>query len=161
MGIKSHIIMKKLSILLLLTCCLVPHVQATTLVVEHTDGQQSTFSLTDSPEITLSGADLVVKSGKSELRVGRSDLQHFYCTKKPMGIEELKADGVCARLTGSGTVYIVGVEPGDVHVFDINGRTARADISGTKEGLTVSITNNPAGVYTLKFSTYSLKIANK
>ena len=154
---------KKLLFLFLLCCGLPAFAQsaATMLVVTQTDGTKSTFPLSEKPEITFSGNDCVFKSTEAELTVSRANIADFHFIKQSTAINGPETDGIYAEIIAPGTVLIRGVEPADVSVFDVNGTAVRADISGTKEALAVSVANLVPGVYILKFASYSLKFSNK
>lgn len=161
--------MKKLLLLFLLGFALAAGAQstskATMLVIEQTNGQNPAFKLTDLPVMTIEGDNCVFTTKDVTLTVPMADFSYYHFMPEgeyvPTAIEEPETDNIYAELIAPGVVLVKGVDPRDICVFDINGRAVRAEVSGTRDSLTVSVADLVPGVYILRFAIYSLKFTNK
>ena len=122
----------------------------TNVVVERTDGNQTTFAFADRPVVTFKTEQLteymVITTSKEEVSYPMSSVKRFVFEGTATGISDLVIE--------SKDAFTQGVE-----IYDMSGKLVRrSDGTGT---VSVSTENLPAGVYVIKSGSETFKILKK
>lgn len=134
---------------------------ASRLTIEHVNGTQSHYLLSDAPVLTIEGSLLRLKSAKAETTFNRSDVLHFHFTPVELSaITDVADDGYSVSMTGD-VVKVSGLQADCVDVYDINGRHV-SKVAATEGCAEVNLGVFSRGVYVLSIpGKPSLKVLKK
>ena len=130
------------------------------LVVEMTDGTRSAFLLSEKPEMTFEGGDLVFRSEEAEITVAREDFAYFHFENVEVSMLERSSSGTEAEFVTTGVLRVRGVRANAVAVYTLDGSTCAVDKSVEGDAVTVSLRSLPRGVYVVRYGATSIKMSN-
>lgn len=154
-----------LLIMLLFAGTLFGHAQSeaeNAVFVEKNDGSKVSFLFDSKPEMTFSGADVVLAAAGEEVQYAMADVkQVYFAYQNPTSVGKVEGRNVAFRISGDALVAD-GLEAGTaVSVYSASGSLvagAKADAAGHAE---VSLASAQKGVYLVKAGKVSYKIVKK
>ncbi|MCF0194337.1 MAG: hypothetical protein HUK00_04055 [Bacteroidaceae bacterium] len=144
-----------------ISCCTMLSAQTASmsLVVEMTDGTSSAFLLSEKPEMTFDGSDLVFKSNKAEIIVARNDFSHFHFTSIGDGVE-LPSGGAEVEFVAPSILRVRGVNVNAVVVYTLDGSLCNAEKTVEGDAVTISLRSLQQGVYVVRYGATAVKMFN-
>ena len=129
------------------------------LVIKLTDGNTHTFVLSKKPVVTLPDGNIAV-NGSASTTYPRSEVEKFYFVYDDgSGIESIGKDNVTFYYVDGENVRISGLkDKATVSVASLDGKiisTQKCDGTGS---VTISLGNQPRGIYIISFGDRSVKI---
>lgn len=122
--------------------------EVTRLTLEHNDGTQSHYVLTEKPEITFENEHMVVTIGEVPNKVERASLSHFHFTTAPMSaVENISADDYMFSYLNN-VVKVRGNGVTTLKVYDVNGR-AVMEAKASDGVITADMSELQSGVYVI------------
>jgi hypothetical protein len=132
-----------------------------TLVVLTRDNAQHMFVLTDKPEVTFEGTDLVVTCVNSTTTFALPDVIRFTYLNATDAVEELTADEAHVNFK-DGMIVIDQLKAGaTVAVYSVDGRLVRQLTARESGSYSVNLSELPTGVYVVKADRVTYKIAKR
>lgn len=137
--------------------------EVTRVTLTLTSGQEEHYLLADTPEITLSGDDLVIASDQAQATHPRAEVDHISFTKGPKSSLDLTAAPAQYAVSYLGSALIIsGKDLTSSTACSTAGQvmaTAQADTQGT---IALDLTGLAAGVYVVTVEGHpSIKIFKK
>ncbi len=126
------------------------------------DGKATCFALSEKPEVTFSGNDLVLKTERETVNYPLSDVLTFEFTDETTGIGAATqaAKGNAVFRFGS-SIKGEGLQPGSrVDVYAVNGQTVGTAIVTANGSVEISL-NGQSGVFIVKSLNKTFKFIKK
>ena len=128
------------------------------LKVERNDGTVDTYLFVDKPEVTFSGRNMHVTTPGVSTTYRLKEVKQWLFSEYS-GIESVEADEVRFVGVAPGVIDIISLSPvGDVHVYDIQGRSVEAKVTTEDTTVRVDLTSLAPGIYILNTPNNSIKI---
>ena len=129
------------------------------LVIKLIDGNTHTFILSEKPVVTLPDGNIAV-NGSASTTYPRSEVEKFYFVYDDgSGIESISKDNITFYYVDGENVRISGLKDmTTVSVTSLDGKiisTQKCDGTGS---VTISLGNQPKGIYIISFEGRSVKI---
>lgn len=142
--------------LLCLVCCLFGTMQAeTALILQHNDGQQHTYLLSEQPRLTFASHTLSITSPQAQATFDLTDIQKFYFEEVDPGSDPLiSSERRFAFLDGQ--LSIDGMQ-GTILLTDVSGHTLYHTQSQGQH-VSIDLRQYPQGVYILRLGDQSIKL---
>ena len=136
------------------------------LIISFHEGESVALVLADKPCAIFVGDDLCVESNDFSATYRRSDIAGFHfewVAELPTSIASLPEHMVQIIYTDNNTVQIRGIDSTNpVRVYGLDGHQIAAPITSETDGVTISFTACPAGIYFIHINnTQTFKIIKR
>lgn len=128
------------------------------LILVLNDGSNDKFILTVRPSVSVSGNKILISGNNLNASYEIGDVEYFYFGSSMTGIHEVKTEEFVFEQRGNDTYFISCDNASKVNVYCINGVKQSADINNVENGVEVSLSSLPKGVYIISSKGKSLKI---
>lgn len=130
--------MKKLLFSLLAVALSFPLSASTYLVLQPVEGNAVTFYLSDTPELSFSGSDVVIGTRNEQVTYNRAQVRKFYFSDETNSIDNVK------NVSNSETI-----------IMTLDGRVV------SRQGNVANLSELGRGVYIVKNGNNTFKVLNK
>lgn len=133
------------------------------LIVKLQDGTENAFLLSEKPTVLIQDEKMLVTGIVEETYI-RSDISKFYFEKidlddPRLGIESISKGNVTLYYVDGENVYISGLkDKTKVSVASLDGKIISTPKSDGAGNVTISLGNQPKGIYIISFGGRSVKI---
>lgn len=129
------------------------------LVVKLTNGTTNTFVLSNKPVVTMPDNNVVI-SGVASATYARSEVEKFYFIYDDgSGVESFGKDNIAFFYEDGENVRIKGLKDNaTVSVASLDGKIISTQKSDGAGNITISLGNQPKGIYIISFEGRSIKI---
>lgn len=149
--------------LLCVSLLVFPAIAQNTLTIHQKDGKQFNFGFVESPTISYTDTDIVIKTSKTEVCYPLSAIAKFKFTECETGVFDIE-DGVKTPVLSleSNNVNITGAKSNvTVSVIGIDGKIINTYKTDEEGCVTFSIAELPAGIYIINSENLTCKILKK
>lgn len=137
-------------------------VAETCLSVVMRTGERQQFILSEKPEVTFDGGDLVIKCGDAETSIPRSGVSHVEFVDPSGGVADMESDDMVFSFTDNSTVTVSGRKVSAVSVADLRGAVVRQAVADSSGQVVIDVSSLATGVYIVVIQNYqSVKILKK
>ena len=153
--------MKRLLIFLFISIISISVFSQNTLTVFQKDGQEFSFGFDETPVITYTDNDMVIKTSNSEVQFQLLNLHKFTFTEGSTSVKSVDTDKASFELD-SYFVHISGAKAGiEVLVTCADGKSVGSYKTDTEGTVTFSIAELPNGLYNINSEQISFKVLKK
>lgn len=140
-----------------------PLITGNTLVITTKDGVQTTFLLSEKPQVKFIGENLRVVSTKTDVTYKMTDILRFtYLKKSASGIDEVADNDPADVDYKDGQLVISGIKAGAaVGVYSLDGKLVRQLTAHHAGTYRLSLSALPQGVYIVKADNVTYKIMKR
>lgn len=135
-----------------------PEADCDALILVLKDGSNDKFILTVRPRVSVSGNKILVSGSNLNASYEAEDVDYFYFGSSMTGIQEVKAEEFVFEQRGNDTYFISCDNTSKVSVYSVNGVKQSVDINKVENGVEISLSSLPKGVYIISSKGKSLKI---
>lgn len=130
------------------------------LVIEQTDGTQTTFILPDKPVISIADNELTARSSKQEVTVPLSELADYHFIEVSSGVREVNADNNIGFADGK--AILSNLRNGDrVDIYTLDGRLLDSIAAGDDGVAEVEFGRYDRGILIIRSPRGSFKVNNR
>lgn len=135
-----------------LLCHIVVFAEGSALLVTLSDGTTAGYLLSEKPIVTFGESTLQIKSSEASTEYNRADVKHFtFVDAEVLGIAPLSKGSTVFEFKNN-TVRMDGAP---IIIYTVNGELVKKGIG------TVSIEDQPTGVYIIKMNNQSIKVVKR
>lgn len=135
-----------------LLCQIVVFAEGSALLVTLSDGSTAGYLLSEKPTVTFGESTLLIKSSEASTEYNRSDVKRFtFVDADVLGIDPLSKGSTVFEYKNN----TVRMEGAPIIIYRVNGELIKKGIG------TVSIEDQPSGVYIIKMNSQSIKVVKK
>ena len=129
--------------------------------VSNKDGKETTFALSEKPEVTFTASELILKTTHETVSYPLSDMLTFEFTNEPAGVSLIESESGKALFSFNNTVKGKGLKTGSrVSIYTIGGQSVGSAIVDVYGQVEIPL-NGQTGVFIVKSSTKTFKIIKK
>lgn len=135
-----------------LLCQIVVFAEGSALLVTLSDGSTAGYLLSEKPTVTFGENTLLIKSSEASTEYNRADVKRFtFVDADVLGIDPLSKGSTVFEYKNN----TVRMEGAPIFIYRVNGELIKKGIG------TVSIEDQPSGVYIIKMNSQSIKVVKK
>lgn len=134
----------------------------TCLSVVMQTGERQQFILSEKPEVTFDGGNLVIKCSDAETAIPRSDVSLIEFVDFSGGVADMAGDDMVFSFTDNSTVTVSGRKVSAVSVVDLRGTVLKQAVADSSGQAVIDVASLASGVYIVVIQNYqSVKILKK
>ena len=150
-------------LLFFIAICLpvIAHAQEQILQVWKTDGQVISINLNDTPSATYTDGNLVITTVNNSIQIPLEMVRKYTYANTTDGIQSARQQKVEFSADGNGLV-ISGLDAETtVSIYNVDGKMIRTESSGGRGDMSISVADQPAGVYAVKVNSVTYKLLKR